>query len=298
MNVSNNNKKTTKVSKAIGLLSLAFMATVGVPNTALADSANRVTKEQVISFNQGKVMEVGTPNKNTFNNAPLKGFANDLPLLNVMKQITPNGWIVKKHDNEGARLDTNKLVSWEGGQNWLDTLKDISQNYGVDVVVDWTEKTIILSNAKEYAPAKARNTPVMGKPRQSVFELEDLQDVAVGMSEQGMYNGSGRQQGFNGGWHLVPGKTLKENLEIWTQRAGYRLVWLADDYKIDESRGFQGEFDSDLGPVRQLSIDYGVNSRVENPLSFQFFQNRTLVVENVAYEQVGFPQLNKPNVEK
>ena len=297
MNGSNINKKTTKISKAIGMLSLAIIATIGVQNQAFADSANRVTKEQVISFNQGKLMEVGSPSKNGFNNAPLKGFANDLPLLNVMKQITPNGWIVKKHDSEGSRLDTNKLVSWEGGKNWLETLTDISQNYGVDVVVDWTEKTIILSNAKEYAPGKVKNTPVMGKPRQSVFELEDLQDVAVGMSEQGSFNNM-RHQGFNGGWQLVPGKTLKENLEVWAQRAGYRLVWLADDYKIDESRGFQGEFDSDLGPVRQLSIDYGVNSRVENPLSFQFFQNRTLVVENVSYEQVGFPQINKPNMNK
>jgi hypothetical protein len=270
-------------------------------------------------FAHGAVTQIGTVGTHPSNKKPLKGFAKDLPLITVMKQITPNGWIVKKSDTEGNKVDIQKLVSWEGGNTWVETLGAITKTYNLNALVNWDEKVITLSNT----------TVVVSKPKKSVFELETtdttpskVTDIAVGASEQPVVENTSVKAPVvatlpavktpvvvvapvsapvvqpvvtQKSWDLVSSKSLKENVIAWGQKAGYRVVWTGEDYSVVDSRILAGEFDSENGPIKQLSEDYGPESRAQNPLSFQFYQNKTLVVENMMYEQSGAPQYNQKN---
>ena len=56
-------------------------------------SQNYSSKSSDMKTSDGVLTQVGSPSGVM---EPLKGFAKDLPLVAVMRQITPNGWIVKK----------------------------------------------------------------------------------------------------------------------------------------------------------------------------------------------------------
>jgi hypothetical protein len=266
----------------------------------------------------GVVTQIGTVSNHPSHKKDLKGFAKDLPLITVMKQITPNGWIVKKSDADDSKVDIQKLVSWEGGKTWIETLGTVAQNYQLNALVNWDDKVITLSNASKLVP----------KAKKSVFELASTEtipakvsDVAVGASELNQVEPTAAVKTVvtpvaqpakvvavapvavapvkpvvtQKVWEISANKSLRDNVAEWAEKSGYRLVWTADDYAVVDSRVLAGEFDAENGPIKQLSDDYGPESRAQNPLSFQFYQNKTLVVENMSFEQTGFPQYNNKN---
>ncbi len=94
-------------------------------------------------------------------------------------------------------------------------------------------------------------------------------------------------------WSLDSDKSLKQNVISWASQAGYKVEWIGEDYNVDRSMTIFGEFDGEDGPIRQLSVDYGPDSRLQKPLSFVFYQNKVLVVEDMKYEQQGFPQFSQ-----
>lgn len=251
---------------------------------------------------RGQLNQVGVPSTDKVNTTPLQGFADDLPLLTVLKQITPNGWIVRKDDNASSPVNVQRPVSWKGGQSWVNTLATIANNNNLDVLVNWNENTITVSNAKVVFIPKQ-------EPKVAVFELagtNKTRDLTTGGSEanQNVRTVANANNANNNGlnvapisvapsmsWNMVSTKSLKENVEEWAKQAGYRLVWTGVDYPVD-NRTLTGVFDGDNGPIHQLSKDYGLTSskygvenRVQQPLSFLIYQNRTLVVEDIQYEQ-------------
>lgn len=251
----------------------------------------------------GKLVQIGEPNGNL---QPLKGFAKDLPLITVLKQITPNGWVVKKNDSANKKLDTQQLVSWEGGKSWIETLGDISRQYNVNTLVNWKEKEItlapvVISNvAKVEESVKKEEVRIspqanLPAPKTGIFELAgETTNVTVGSSQATeTVSAPVATPVAVSSWTLDSRKSLKENVEAWGKVAGYKVVWTGEDYPVDENRGLAGEFDGDNGPIKQLSLDYGPKSRVQQPLTFQFFQNRTLVIENYKFEQQGFAQYSQ-----
>lgn len=298
-----NKKQMKKINKVI------LGALVTIASTQSFAQTDKVVKEQsLVTTKQsvervavtGVVTEVGTASDSLVHKKPMKGFANGLPLLTVMKQITPNGWIVKKNDAPDNKLDVQKPISWEGGKTWLETLNVIAKDYNLNALVNWNENTITISNA----------TQAVVKEKKSIFELEGTQqqvvvsqtpnkvsDVAVGASEVSPVEMAVVQptQAHNISWELSASKSLRDNVAEWAVKSGYRLVWTGEDYPVTDSRVLAGDFEAENGPIKQLSVDYGPDSRAQNPLSFQFYQNRTLVVENWMFEQTGYPQFNKKN---
>jgi len=282
---------------------------------------------------------------------PLKGFARDLPLLDVLKQITPNGWKVKKMAK--SELNVKKTISWTGGKSWVDTLEIIAKTNGLNVIVMWDKKEIIvgdsqvvdstrvLSNnvrntnnsnssasttvtkAETVTTTMPTNVPqsktvtttttattLTNRPRREekgIFELEsdNAVQIATGNSQAKPVEVEKVMPVVKvaalppvvapmpSTWTLEPSKTLKENIIEFGRSVGYKVVWNGEDYPVDEIRPLNGLFESDTGPIRQLSLDYGPESRVQQPLAFQFFQNKTLVVENWKFEQSGYPQYNR-----
>ena len=269
--------KNNKVAVAIfsGLFSL-----MALPNISVAQSRDVILfgNNSAVVNRGGALTQIGTPGGVL---TPLKGFAKDLPLVTVLRQITPNGWIVKKAENDN--LNVEMPISWEGGSSWIETLGKIVNNYPVSANINW--------NTREITVMSANNSSMNKK---MIFELEQRQSsigLVAGASEQPL----DRVQAPPApppveSWTLNSAKSLKENVVEWGKRAGYKVVWSAEDYPVDEKRVLTGAFDQETGPIRQLSIDYGPSSRVQKPLAFQFYQMGVLAVENYSFEQSGFPQ--------
>lgn len=242
----------------------------------------------------GKLVQIGEP---TGNLEPLKGFARELPLITVLKQITPNGWVVKKNDSATKALNVQQPISWSGGQSWVNTLSDLSTRYNFNVLVNWRSQEIILSPVNDATPVEVVK---LEKKSEGVFEIGkslppptgvkvDQKPLVVGTVEPVAHVAPLPKSD----WTLQADKSLKENVIAWGKAAGYRVVWNAEDYPVDQNRSFNGAFDSEEGPIRQLALDYGPESRVQQPLAFQFYQNNTLVVDDMKYEQQGFPQYSR-----
>lgn len=317
--------KTKTVAQA---LLAGFTLAIGshaIAQQAASDAFHAAYSQNPSGFNRtvlkGKVTEIGERPKSQANSKALQGFAEDLPLVTVLKQITPNGWIVKKSETPHNLLAVEKLVSWEGGKQWYETLGDIAQKYNFDFIVDWQQNSITVSNSQVIITAKE-------PPKIAVFELAGSQPStkAVEVTPEASSTESSKTDSATktevltlGGsqastevhktevapvvvaapvappapaptWHMVKEKSLKQNVEAWATAAGYRLRWEAPNYPGDD-RTFVGAFDAKGGPIHQLSIDYGFDELtgepvVESPLSFQFYQNNTLVVEEAKFEQL------------
>lgn len=313
-------------------VALGIALVIGATGTQVMAQANSFeeAKQQV---NAGKrVVEVGFAKEAT---PALKGFATSLPLVEVLKQITPNGWLVKKSDTADNRIDITKPVSWSGGNAWNITLDSVVRQAGTNAVIDWDKKEVTLvsvsrpvSNTvtvKSVESVKATNSNV-GADGISVFELESgvnknvpaITQTAPAVSANnkvqsdvvttGETNYTSVQtttttvqqiavapapvQAPAQKWRMDSGKSLKDNVIAWGKQAGYKVEWIGEDYPARDD-DFFGEFDSENGPIHQLSVDYGKNSRVKVPLSFLLYQNGVLVVENMKYEQQGFPQFGQ-----
>ena len=265
----------------IAIFSIFFVGTALHSSEAFSQSHSRSNVLSDTRGHEGVLTQIGSPSGVM---EPLKGFAKDLPLVAVMRQITPNGWIVKKSDNDSNKLNTEMLVSWQGGSNWVETLGTLVKTYPVNASVNWDRKEITLMAIENKVVAKTM-----------IFELEKnntnnntTKDITSGASEQVKHVVVAQAQVAT--WTLDSKLSLKENVTSWANKSGYRVVWLGEDYPLDDSRVLSGNFDKEDGPIKQLASDYGPKSRVQHPLSFQFFQNSTLVVENWKFEQIGYPQ--------
>jgi hypothetical protein len=277
-------------------LYLAIAVSVGgLASQTFAQSGFLTEKTQIVN---GSLVEIGTPQ----NLSNLKGFAKDLPLIIVLKQITPNEWVVKKA--KGRTLDLEKKVSWTGGKNWVNILKEIAENNGIEAVVNWDKKEVVLaeieikSSITPIISQNSENKKITVKPTDSVGVFELSSDVvAEGNSEQKLETNpvikeEPKSVMVTKTWSFEGLDNLKDVIQSWGRKANYKVVYIGENYPIDkeDTRVFSGEFDGEDGPIKQLSIDYGQSSRVKKPLLFTFFQNRTLVVEDLKYEQSGYPQ--------
>ena len=310
-------KNTLVLSIAMGLIAS------GVTTTVFAQEKS-VTSQSTTQASTGRLVQIGTP----VASEPLKGFAKDLPLIAVLRQLTPNGWLVKKNENSGRTLQAQKLVSWEGGKSWVDTLGTVAATNGLDILVNWNKKEITVAEAMKVEVTRT----VSPSKKEGLFELEASPksvEIAKGNSQQsvGVFDTSSvktetvKTETIKTEtvrtevkpevkpevkvevkpvvkvepvavetWQIRSGSSLRDNVTDMAKRAGYKVVWTGDDYPADDDRVLTGSFDAENGPIKQLSVDYGPKSRVQQPLSFIFFQNKTLVVENWKFEQSGAAQ--------
>lgn len=302
-----------QIKKLALTMALGISAITGTQVMAQANSFEEA-KQQVASGK--RVVEIGFSKENA---KALKGFATGLPLVEVLKQITPNGWIVKKNDTPEGRVDINKLVSWTGGSAWNITLESIVRQANTNAIIDWDKKevtliaipvitkTVTVTNVKETNQGAAKKDDGV-----SVFELEGTAKTETIVNGESNYQNAPSivienestktvshvtvtekpRQEVAQSWVLDSSKSLKQNVLAWGKQAGYKVEWIGEDYNVDSGTMF-GEFESENGPIRQLSLDYGPESRLQKPLSFVFYQNRVLVVEDMKYEQQGFPQFSQ-----
>lgn len=210
---------------------------------------------------------------------PLKGFAKDLPLIDVLKQITPNGWSAKKK----GIIDTSKSTSWAGGKNWVDTLTNLAQEYKFSAKIDWNNKELIIM------------PPIYGE---KIAKIEKNCDSVLGSASTFVNLNKKTDSKIDDGckvalagpksWKLNSLMSLKENVEAWAKQSNWNVMWLGVNYPIDFDTVLMGEFEDEEGPIAQLSAIY---EKSKQPLVFDLkYGNRTLVVKNLDFEQRLFKE--------
>ena len=190
----------------------------GYGNYAKASPETGVVATDAIGLTQ-----IGVPDEKIL---PVKGFAKEVPLLTALKQIVPAGWHAKKN----GELDVYALVSWRGdGSDWVRLLDKLARENNFSVVLDWRKRELTVGPGGWTAvPA-----PEMIKATAAPAKKAEAKAVPVA-------------------YILVPGKTLRENVEEWAQASGYKVIWSAADYPVTRQIEFKGDLVGEGGPLYQL----------------------------------------------
>lgn len=213
--------------------------------------------------------------------AVLEGYARDLPLVEVLKQIIPEGWKATAVKN----APVNQKVSWQGGQTWDKTLQKITEDNGLNITLNWNEKTVrVLDTAEIVAVRRATE-------RVSII---DFGTATVG-TPVGAVSGL-----YLKNWKVVSG-SLKENLETWAEASNFKLVYpdTVANYSVPDFLINNVALDGENGALAQLASRF-VEGKVKQPLEFDFKTGGTtpvLVVRNRNYEQKFFKETPKADLE-
>lgn len=202
----------------------------------------------------------------------VKGFAKEISLLTALKQIVPKGWKAKRSGN----LDVSMPVSWRGeGRSWTEVLDTMARAHGIAASIDWGKKELTVATAGDQAVAV---------PERSSASAVQAPAPAANVAEES-------RPAERASWVLKPEMTLKENVTVWAKTAGWEVSWGAVDYPVANQVVLHGNFDAEDGPISQLAQAY---SAAEQPLTFSFWTNKVIRVENAAYKQ-SVPSDQRPN---
>lgn len=186
----------------------------------------------------------------------VRGMAKDVSLITALKQIVPPGWRAKR----AGGLDVNQMVSWKGtGKPWVDVLQDIAAANRFNALVDWVKQEVTVA-------------PV------------SLQSARDGLRPAGVVSPAVAPMGPKV-WTLNTSMTLRENIEAWAKESGWSVSWAAVDYPVTSKVSLIGAIDDPVaGPLTQLAKAY---ETAEQPLTFTFYTNKVVRVENATYKQIN-----------
>jgi len=158
----------------------------------------------------------------------VQGFATQIPLALALRQIMPVGYNFSIDQDVG--MDT--LVSYKGGKNWRDTIKDMLSAVNLQGREQGT--SLIVSHSAS-AFAEPEPAPAL-QPKQSLQPAYVAPSVRL---DTPSYN-----VGNVDGWSAQRGDTLRKVLTDWCRRSSVELQWLAEyDYPLEASAHFSGGFE-------------------------------------------------------
>lgn len=159
--------------------------------------------------------------------------------------------IVPESDRWAVNIDKgleNTAVDWDGGETWEDVLNVIAKTNSLVIELNAEEKAIGISKDERLAQHLAYRVPKV--------------------------------------WRLDSTLTVRENLDVWSARAGWSLEWDQDlkiDYPVSHSAVMTGQFAGQGGVVDQILNSIKSNSV---PLTAVFYTGNNVVFVTEA----GFTQ--------
>lgn len=142
----------------------------------------------------------------------------------------------------------NLAVSWKGGRTWEDVISIIEKENNINIKINHEEHAIGISKDAQLSIYLAKKLPAV--------------------------------------WKVSPKMTLRENLDAWSKRAGWNLVWdenLKIDYPIVHGAVLTGDFIGEGGVVDTLLYSMRF---AEKPLTAKFHtKNKVLFVTEAGYRQ-------------
>ncbi len=118
----------------------------------------------------------------------IHGFAQDLNLIDAVRQITPSGYQVRLL---GDQQVGNRKVSWRGGKDWAQVLRDmIAAESGVSALIDADSKVVVISNEEiNDADVAGRTVSAVSTTTGSVLgrtdSLNDLRSAVPTLNKAG-----------------------------------------------------------------------------------------------------------------
>jgi hypothetical protein len=113
----------------------------------------------------------------------------------------------------------------------------------------------------------------------------NTEEKAIGVSSNGKLATSLAKQ-IPQVWKLEPGKSLRENLIVWSGRAGWSLQWdpsLNFDYPVDHGAVLTGQFTGEGGVVDQVLYSF---RNAPKPLTAVFYEaNNVVLITNAGFKQ-------------
>lgn len=202
---------------------------------------------QAALVNQGRLIQVGAP----LPGPAIQGWADNIPLSLALEQVVPKGWTV-----ETGGVDTSRLVSWKGGRSWHAIVGDLAYGYRFDARIDWVDQRVSLGNVNTAAPSVAGSPAPVRKGGEDAVAAVALPPVRPA-DFQPAVRPIAPPAPVVQTWTLDPSKTLRENVEAWTKKAGWsNVVWEGADYPVVSTAVFTGNFDSPEGPLAELISAY------------------------------------------
>jgi hypothetical protein len=193
------------------------------------------------------VRHLGRPATARAASAP--GWGRQIPLSIAVAQIVPSDWSVVYVGAGDAQASVQgSLVTWQGGSDWTAVLDNALRTPAASqpyVTLDWPEKKVWIGQPGSAAPVPPAPVKV---------------------------------------WTLLPTLSLRENIEAWSKKAGWTVVWEAVDYAVVAKVEFRGEFDSPEGPLAELIRAY---EKSDQPIQVRLKTlDRVLHVVNKNYRPV------------
>jgi hypothetical protein len=207
----------------------------------------------------------------------VQGFGDNLPLAIALQQIVP----VHVHmDIDPTVADT--MVSWRGGRQWKDVVSEMARSVNLVANIDDSTVTIrraAVQHASAGSPmsilpgaASSQAGAVAVTPVAAPAPLVNPSQITVGAPIV--------SKGSMEVWEVRTGKTLREELNLWAERAQWRVIYkMTMDYPIESSAVFVGDFEEAVKKLMQAM-------QMAKPAPRAGFapDNRTLVIVSEAGE--------------
>lgn len=204
----------------------------------------------------------------------------DVLLSDALRKIIPSDF--RLVDNQ---VHLRKLATWTGNRSWVDVLADLGRAANFVSHINWNTREVSLAPASvdltsrdtsEYKPLPPQVAQVReSREIQVVDKAPAAQPAAVVPSTPVAPPTTT--------WTLDPKLTLRENVEEWSKKAGWTVVWDAVDYPVFAPATFKGEFSASNGPLAQLLNGYSAS---DQPLLARLtLKDRVVYVRNRILER-------------
>lgn len=109
------------------------------------------------------------------------GFADSVPFASGMSMIIPRGWHLYR-DKDLNHREVPQRISFDGGREWPDVLRDLGQRYTLHFHIDWYDNTVMMSKGRPMPDAPKRLRVI---PEPAPVSIELAHNAADGENAKG-----------------------------------------------------------------------------------------------------------------
>lgn len=156
------------------------------------------------------------------------GFGRDLPLSLVAAQIVPEGYTV----SFGAGVNTEEVLSWQGGAPWDDVLTSTLEPLGLRAVIGNESRKVLIERGSS---GNFMSMPAV---------MSTASDVAPRLLQAAATRPSSNPAKVQALWEAPKGASLRQTLTQWSDQAGVELYWSSEfDFPLQSTVRLSGTFE-------------------------------------------------------
>lgn len=99
-----------------------------------------------------------------------EGFADDVPFASGMSMIIPRGWHLYR-DKDLNNREVPQRISFDGGRDWPEVLRDLGQRHTLHFHIDWYDHTVMMSKGRPLPDMPSGRLRVIAEPEPTKAEL-------------------------------------------------------------------------------------------------------------------------------